>query len=381
MDDRKKQIGEMERRKKEQAVVLDSLLTNFGEILLDRMERSSEGSVVVDELSAYRGCRDDILASQTAIQAVEEQIRRFRELEEGIEEGDSDESSCLKELAVMHGSLGNLLLDADADRYAEFCAPWREQADALQTKVDSLEERLDGLEQREGDNVFTWIGKGAQGLVLRSFLAKAQENLEQLWRNVGERYSDCHSDRDSGRLPDGDREDGEITDLCAEIETKRAELRGITQNMEQLQDEKRTISGIFSAEGSPLKQIQALKNNIARSQDELKTLYKRIGAEAVFAGAAERRECIAALVRPEDQETLDGAARIDKSIREAESAIEKLRASLAIDHEKAKIEKYRRMINDRKDKIAQAEKSIAEFEAGIRDSEAAVERLTKLLSL
>jgi hypothetical protein len=39
------------------------------------------------------------------------------------------------------------------------------------------------------------------------------------------------------------------------------------------------------------------------------------------------------------------------------------------------------MINDRKDKIAQAEKSIAEFEAGIRDSEAAVERLTKLLSL
>jgi len=374
MDDRKRQIGELEQRKKEQVVVLDVLLANFGETLFDRMERSSESSGVVGELSAYRRCKDDIAASQTAIQAVEEQIRRFRELEEGIEEADRDESACLMELAAMHGSLGKLLLNADAAGagYGEFCAPWREQSDALQTKVNSLEERVDGLEQREGGNVFTWIGKGAQGLVFRSFLTRAQENLEQLRRNVGERYSN----RDSGRLLDGNREDTEIIHLCAEIETKRAGLRGITQNLEQLREEKRAISGSFSAEGSPLKQIQSLKSQIARSQDELKGLYKRIGAEAA---SPERREAIASLVALEDQETLDSAARIDQSIHDAETAVEKLRASLAIDDERARIEKYRKMIDDRKGKIAQAEKSIAEFEAGIRDSEAVVERLKNLL--
>ena len=381
MDDRKKQINELEQRKKEQAAVLDSLLTDFGETLFGRIDPASpEDFGAFGELVAYRRCKDDIAASEISIQAVEEQIRRFRELEDGIEEGEQDEGDRIKELSALYTDLGKMLLDASAD-YAEFCAPWREQAEALQTKIDSLDDRIDGLEQQERGNVFTWIGKGAQGLVLRSFLTRALENLEQLQRYVGERYSE----RSTGRLiDDGERdsiayEDGQIEELCREIETRRAELREFSQNLESIREEKKVISGSFSAEGGPLKHIQSLKNYIAHSQDELKSLYKRIGAEAIFTGAAERRECIVALVRQEDGEILDNAARIDKSIHEAETAIEKLRASLAIDDEKAKIEKYRRMINDRKDRIAQAEKNIAEFEEGIRDSESSIERLKDLL--
>jgi chromosome segregation ATPase len=117
----------------------------------------------------------------------------------------------------------------------------------------------------------------------------------------------------------------------------------------------------------------------------LNALYRRIGAEAASVnGAADdttaaRRQIFDDYIHAEDQETVDSAARVSAAIQRAETEIEKLRASLAIDDEKVKIEKYRKMIQDRKNKIAQAEKNIAEFEAAIQDSEASIEKLRDLL--
>jgi tetratricopeptide (TPR) repeat protein len=283
----------------------------------------------------------------------------------------------------VYGRLGKLLFDASSGGdYADFCAPYREQAVALYTKVLSLEERLSGLEEKEGGNVFTWIGKNAQGLVLRSFLTKAQENLEQLHRNVGERYSR----RDNGRLLSDDTNSGgsssesiAIEETCADIEQRRAEARALMQELTELKEERKEISGSFNAEGGPLKQIQTLKNNIAHVRDELKALYRRIGAEAASVNGGERRDIVNSLIRPEDQEILDNAAHVSYMIHDNERAIEKLQASLAIDDEKEKIEKYRKMIQEKRDKIAQAEKSISEFEDGIRVAEASIEKLQSLL--
>jgi peptidoglycan hydrolase CwlO-like protein len=56
-----------------------------------------------------------------------------------------------------------------------------------------------------------------------------------------------------------------------------------------------------------------------------------------------------------------------------------LRASLAIDEEQAKIEKFRKMILDKKEKIAQAERNIADYEEGIADCEKYIEKLRELL--
>ncbi|MCL2762440.1 MAG: hypothetical protein FWD36_04420 [Treponema sp.] len=187
MDDRKKQIIELERRKREQGVSLDALLVRFGEALLGRVPDSFEQESF-GEIAVYRKLRKNIADSEAAIQAVEELICRFREIEESIEDKEREDTACSRELAVMYGKLGKILLDSPSDD-AGFCAPYRDQANALTTKVLSLEERLSGLEGTESGNVFTWIGKGAQSLVLRSFLTKAQDNLEQLRRNVGERYS------------------------------------------------------------------------------------------------------------------------------------------------------------------------------------------------
>jgi len=385
MDDRKRQINEAEHRKREQTAQLDVLLARFGESILERTNDSRpEDASGFGEPALYRRLQDDIAASQDSIQAAEGQMRRFKELEEAITAKEREESVCSRELAALYGRLGKTLLAEAAGAagenraYGDFCAPYQTQAEELLTKVESLEERLAGLEHREKGNVFTWIGKSAQSLVLRSFLGKAQESLDQLRRTVGEHFSR----RASGSLfPENDDIDGQ----CEEIEQKRAELQFISQELSGLKDEKRKISESFSAEGGPIRYIQSLKNNIAQVQGELKVLYGRIGAEAALGGASgfetgeARLQAIRGYVRPEDDESLQSAGRISQTIRDCDAVIEKLRASLAIDDEKAKIEKYRRTILEKRDKIAQAEKNIADLEGAIRDSEATIEKLRHLL--
>jgi hypothetical protein len=382
MDDRKKQIGELEQRKREQIISLETLLTRLGEALLGREAGSGQEDTAFEELAVFRGLKKDIADSEAAILAVEDQIRRFRELEENIEVKEQEESAESKELAIVYGRVGKLLLDEAAGSgdaaaaVADFCAPYRDQADALLTKVLSLEDRVTGLEGREGGNVFTWIGKNAQGLVLRSFLTKAQENLDQLRRTVGERYSR----RDVAALPDSENNNvGEIDILCGEIERKRAEVRVLSQELAELKEERRTISVSYNSEGGPIRQIQTLKNHITHVRDELKTLYRRIGAEMAGVDGIERRQIIDSLIAPEDRDDLDNAAQISRSIHDSETMIVKLQASLDIDEENARIEKYRRMINEKREKIAQAEKNIMEFEEHIRVSEAGIEKLKALL--
>jgi archaellum component FlaC len=391
MKDRRKQIAELEQYKKDQSALLDSLFVGFGEALLGRMDVSSHAEAdTFDELATFRSFKGAIAASEASIQNVEEQMRRFKELEKNIETKEREENACLKDLTIVCGGLGKLLLDAASTRssgnYADFCTPWKDQAGTLLTKIVSLEDRISGLEQKEEGNVFTWIGKGAQTLVLRSFLTKAQENLEQLRQNVGESYS-LH---DKSSFPYHDEQavlaqDDEIVEVCASIETKRAEQRELSQDLQTLKDEKKRISTSFNAEGDPPKQIQNLRNHISNARNDMKVLYRRLGDSAAQSDAdiesgaqAERRQFIASFVTLDDQEIIDRAAQIGKSIRDTETSIEKLKAAIAIDDEKARIEKFRRMIQDKKDKIAQAEKNIAEFEANIKDCEASIEKLKKL---
>ena len=385
MDDRKRQINEAEQRKKEHTALLDALLAHIGEAIFERTGDSCQGNdSAFGELTTYRRLQNDIASSQDSIQAAEEQMRRFKELEEDIDAREREESLCSKELGGVYGRLGKLLLEesaryGDDDKaYDDFCGPYQAQADELLAKVQSLEERLSGLEHKEKGNVFSWIGKSAQSLVLRSFLGKAQESLEQIRRTVGERFSRRGSE---GSFP----ENGVLDALCNEIDERRLELQDITQSLAGLRDEKRRISDGFSSEGGPVRYIQTLKNQIGQVQNELRVLYRRVGAEAAMVdvgGAettAERGELIRSFVRPEDRENLDSATRMSQTIRDCDEVMEKLKASLAIDDEKAKIEKYRRMINEKRDKIARAERNIMEFEGAIRDSEASIEKLRHLL--
>jgi len=381
MDDRKKRIGELEHRKREQIVQLDALLVRLGEGVFGRMAEANTSGIA--ELAVYQGFQTDIANSQASIQAAEEQILRSKELDQNIDSTEREESDNAKELAIAYSRLGKLLLAENSGQYAAFCAPYRDQNEALLTKVSSLGERLDELEKKEGGNVFTWIGKGAQSLVLRSFMTKAQESLEQLRRNAGECYSREYKLTKDGAAALPSEENSGIEALCAEIEGKRAHSDALSSDIAALKEERRKIMNSFSADGGPVKHINTIRSHIANVQNDLKTLYRRMGAECASIDQkdvpAERKQTLDSLLLPQDAEVLENASRIDKTIHDCEEEIKKLEASLAIDDEKAKIEKFRKMIQEKRDKIAKAEQDIAEYEEGIRDSEAFIQKLQNLL--
>ena len=379
MDDRKRQIAEAEQRKKEQAALLDSLLERIGEAIFARSDGLPEAATAdFAEFAAYGRLCGEAAGAQDSIRAAEERMIRFRELEEGIESGDREAGVRARELANAHGRLGRLLLEEagkpDGGPHDEFLAPFLGQADEMVSKVRSLEDRLSGLEQKEKGNVFAWIGKSAQTLVLKSFLGKAQENLDQLRRTVGERFSL----RNSGSLFP---ETAATETLCGEIELARSELDAVSRDTAFLRDEKRAISDGFSADGGPLRYIQNLKNQIAGLQNELRSLYRRMGNEAAFPGDSSggRAEVVASLLAPEDRGNVEAAVGMSRAVGDCETVIEKLKAAIAIDEEKAKIEKHRRAIQEKRDRIAQAERNIVELEGSIRDCEASIEKLRELL--
>jgi hypothetical protein len=377
MDDRKKRIAELEHRKREQIVQLDALLIRLGEDVFGRMDDSNASGIT--ELAVYRGYQIDIADSQASIQAAEEQILRSKELDRDIEATEREENENAKELAITYSMLGKLLLDENPGEYAVFCASYRDQNEALLTKVISLEERLGELEKKEGGNVFTWIGKGAQGLVLRSFLTKAQDNLEQLRRNAGECFSRDRELSDNGMSG----ANAGIEALCAEIAGKREQSGALSSNIAVLKEERRKINSSFSAEGGPVKHISTIRNHIANVQNELKALYRRIGSECASIDikdvTEERKKTLKSLLLPQDGDILESSSVIDRRIRDCEDEIKKLETSLAIDDEKAKIDKYMKMIQEKREKIAKAELDIREYEEGIRDSEAFIQKLQELL--
>ena len=266
--------------------------------------------------------------------------------------------------------MGKTLLENSS--YDDYTSLFREQSDALKAKLESLETRIGELDNKEGGNVFSWIGKSAQSLVLRSFLSKANESQEQLYHNIGERYGS----RDSVS------ENDEVAEILAEIEKFRGISRVATDALFELKDEKRIISASFGIDGNPQKQIQSVKNRITLVREELSAMYRRFGAQAAGMDEnikPERKYFIDTIVTAEDGENIGRAVRINQSIIENDKAICKLKTSLAIDDENAKIEKFKKTIEDKKIRIADLEKDIKDMEESVRECEKSIEELKKQL--
>ena len=388
MDDRKKQIGELEKFKKSNQASLNVLLEGLGKTLLNRPEISGEDNknfsdpVLCQDIDKYRQLQKEIVDSEASIQDVEIQIARLRELEEDIESREQELTAQAKKQSDYYAQLGKLVLeDPGLD---DFSSPYRMQADTLVPKIKSLEERLGDLTNPGGGgNVFSWIGKSAQSMVLRSFLTKSLDSLERLYRNTGEQFFRYKTENPSVEKTLGI----EIIDVGNEIEKSKGRSADMTEELGKFREERRLIDDQFNASGGALKQIQGLKKTISTAQDNLKTLYLHFGI--IVAGDGQKQEKPASskkrnanftsLITESDQKILDEILRLRQSIQEDEAAIEKLTASLAIDEEWETIEKFRRSIDDKKARIAEAEQNIAELESRIKSSEMHIEELKKLL--
>jgi len=368
MDDRKKRIDDLIKNSQESRASLDTLLENFGESLY---KRTGEERAEFDDIKQYSVYLQDIAESNAAIAKIEEKNRRYKELEEAINEREIKEKERAKEMSAIYRRLGKALLD-NPD-YGDFTSLFKEQADALSNKLGSLETRIGELDNKEGGNVFSWIGKSAQGLVLKSFLSKAQESQEQLYQNIGERYSTREA------IASGD----EVASIRQEIDAIRSVSKIVQDEIASLKDEKRIISASFGIEGNPQKQIQNIKNHISHVNESLAALFRTFGAQASGIMDEEidpnRKYFIDTIVTAEDGEIIGRAVRLNQSLADNEVAIGKLRAALAIDEEKAKIDKYKKSIEDKKDKIVELERNIKDLEESVRDSEGYIQELQKQL--
>ena len=367
MDDRKKRIDDLTRNNLENRFSLDKLLEKFGETLYSRIK---EMNADFEDIVQYNFYLKDISESNTAITKIEEKNRRYKELEEAIEAGENAEKERAKEMAVYYRKLGRALLENNA--YDDYTSLFKDQADTLRSKQESLETRISELDNKEGGNVFSWIGKSAQGLVLKSFLSKAQESQEQLFFNIGERYSN----RDSAG------EESEVAAIRDEINHLRDISKTAADEISALKDERRIISASFGIDGNPQKQIQYVKSHIDEVKEALGILYKKFGGQAAGIDediTPERKYFIDTIVTAEDGEIIGRAAKLNQSISDNEGAIVKLKASLAIDDEKSKIEKYKRSIQDKQERIVDLEKGIADLEKNVSDSEDYIRELEKQL--
>jgi len=368
MDDRKKRIDDLLKNSQESRTSLDTLLEGFGETLYTRTKEASRD---FEDIKQYNVYLEDIADSNATIIKIEEKNRRFRELEEAISLKEGEEKDRGREMAFVFRRLGKALLENSA--YDDYTSLFKEQADALSSKLESLETRIGELDNKEGGNVFSWIGKSAQGLVLKSFLSKAQENQEQLYHNIGERYSTRESTND----------EDEVSMILEEINILRGYSKTAQDELALLRDERRIISASFGIEGNPQKQIQSVKNHITHIKESLAALYRTFGAQAAGIMDEEidpnKKYFIDTIVTAEDGETIGRAVRLNQSLIDNEIAIAKLRASLAIDEEKAKIDKYKRSIEEKKDKISDLENGIKELQDSVRDSEGYIQELQKQL--
>jgi hypothetical protein len=357
MDERKKAIRELEDQKDRDLASVDALLAQVGEALLPRMG---------EEVPEYKLLQADIGDFEGQIAGTREDIARLKKLEEDIRRKEQEGAEEARVLSRLYTKIGELILEDP--EFEDFSASYRSQAETLIPKIKSLEGRLDVLGEQENPNVFAWLGKSAQGMVLRSFLGKSQNSLQRVYLGAGEKY-----------VPGASREsisNVSVLDTLGEIENCRKAQGALSAELALFREERKRIGDNFSADGGPAKKIQALERSISQSREQLRELYLRYGCLA--AESPDSAE-FASLISGEETQLLERAGKLKDTVGETGERIEKLKASLAIDEERVRIEKMEKAIAFHRDRIAESENAIRDLSGQIEESNKKTEELAKLL--
>jgi chromosome segregation ATPase len=363
MDHRKKSIGGLERKKQESRGSLDLILEDFGGQLLERIGGEDFPS---GELEEYRRLLKEVGDSEALIKTIEADTRRLRDLEEEINRREEQQAARSRELSGLYITLAGRVLEENQS--GDMAAAYRQRADLFADKIESLESRLADLEAGEGTGLFAWLEKNIRGSAARSSLTRARNNLDKLYEEAGEQFSQPNHG--------GPPFEGEAAGLVEAIKKTRALSQTRAGELAELREERRKLGGVFGAEGGPAKQIQGLERHIGHIRQELKAVYRRFGEQA---SAGENKKRFASLFHEDDKQVLDKIRLIRKTIRDYEGEIKKLKTSLEIDAEKGEIEKLKKAVEEQRGRIAAAEENIAELNGCIHQAEKHIEELEKLL--
>jgi chromosome segregation ATPase len=363
MDQRKKRIGELERKKQESRRSLDLILEDFGGQLLGRTGGADLPSGEVEE---YRRLLKEVSDSESLIRTIEADTLRLRDLEADISRREELCTARSRELSDLYRRLGQCMLEDPQS--GDMAASYHRRADVLTVKIESLESGLAELDAKDGATVFAWIGKNLRGTAARASLTKARHNLLRLYGEAGEQFA-----RPGGS---GLSFQGESAKLVKEIEKNRSLSQTQAGELVELREERRKLGGVFGSEGGPAGRIQGLERHIGHIREELKDVYRRFGEQA---SAAENKKQFAPLFYEDDKKVLDKIRFIRKALGDYDGEIEKLKASLEADAERAEIEKLNKAIAEQRARIAGAEEIITELEGRIQKAEKHIEELEKLL--
>jgi hypothetical protein len=381
MDERKKTIRNLEDAKQTDLEGVNQLLETLGETLLTRGERpdsvpggksresGKDPDVPADSPEGIREERyrlfREIAEDGDIIRSIEVDTQRLKDLEAEIAEKEKRNSDNLKELSLLYVQLGQYVLTDPV--FNGFATPYKDQMDDILVRIDVQETKLDELEEKTG-GILSWLGKNVQGLVAKTTLARNQAALHKIYRLAGERFVLSGEDPGTGN--------GDVRELYEKTVDFRRDSEGLGEEIAGLREERRKIGDLFSAEGNPVKRVLNLERQIAKAKEDLRAVYRLFGAYALD---PVWKDYYAPLLRPEDSAQCEKIDFLKKSVRDTETRIEKLKAAIAVDDEKAEIERLNRSVEDQRRKIRAAQEAITDLEQRISEAEHHIKELTKLL--
>ena len=385
MDEKRNTIQELEKKKKADIDARNSLLKGLGEALFQRIGEGEPFSQDTGDspgilLAEYRGLLKEIAESADLIKNLEADIVRLKELEGEISTNESEYTRLAKELVELNIKLGKELLGIPG--FDDRAVYSKQQEEILLAKIAELERKLEALDEREG-GILAWLGKNAQIAVSRALLLKNRSTLERVYRSIGEKILNAEAKAESGTSEavqqDGSSSTevlkGEAAGLLVEARRHKEQISSLNAELSMLRGQRREIGGIF-AEGSPAQRIQGLEKRIAFVKQDFPSLYLRFGTLATESSG---KEALSSFLKEEDDLVLQNTENLKSRIGETELEIEKIKAAISIEGEKAEIEKMKKAIAGQQQKITSAEEAINGLEKQIAESEKHIEELNAFI--
>jgi predicted RNase H-like nuclease (RuvC/YqgF family) len=376
MDERKRTIGELELKKKESLRSLGAAYEGFGETLFGRAG-GEEGLPGADS-GEYLRLRKEIADSEDLIKLTEADIRRLKELEGEILAKEREHGALASGIQRACADLGRDAVEEEA--FSSVLGPYLQQIGQILPKLQDARARQNELEDRAGAGFFGWIGKHTRQAVYKTLAVKHEGALRKIYAAAGDRLSAL----DNEILIIGHS----LEDAVRSVRDMKEQAAAQVRELDKLREERRRLGSAFSAEGGPVRRIQNLEKHIAQIQAELKLVYRRVGELAAAECRAEGLvlspdggggERFRGVLRPEDNQVLEMVERGKEQAAEYSREIEKLKTAIAIDDEKAEIEKMERAIVEQRQRIAAAEGRIGELNRQIDEAGAHIEELSALL--
>jgi chromosome segregation ATPase len=368
MDERKRTIGELELKRKESLRSLGAAYEDFGETLFGRAG-GREGILGADS-EEYLRLRKEIADSEDLIRLTEADTRRLKELEEEILSREREHGTLAAEIQGASADLGRDAVEEEA--FSAVLGSYRQQIDQILPKLQDAQAKLNELEDKAGTGFFGWIGKNTQQAVYKTLVVKYQGSLRKIYALAGDRLSAAENEV----LIIGHS----LEDAVRSVLDMKEKAAAQTRELERLREERRRLGSAFGAEGGPVRRIQNLEKHIAQIRSELKLVYRRVGELVAAESRAENREeRFGEILRSEDSQVLEMVERGKELAAGYSREIEKLKTAIAIDDEKAEIEKMERAIVDQKQRIAVAEGRIGELNRQIDEAKIHIEELSALL--